>query len=388
MVWMLTKNKPPIQQITLEYNDDKHNQILKQWPFMAALIDYQSGDLFCSGIMIGNDIVMTAAQCLEHTKSDGTKIRRKMKEFRIFINCNNIHHGGCQSHELDLIGIHNDYNDLIFKNDLALIKYKNKQQSPKNQPDNKQSNNISLYPQFLPKNEYNQVFERLDLTQCSIVGYGYPTKEQLKNLDKKLKNEILQKPYGSLHSIHIPVMNELSIIDNNDICLRYYNDEYRPKETFCIGPEQSSLLAIFNGDHGSPLICSSLDGGYRVLGLITNQLKMNQNNHQFSPILFTNISYHQKWIITTIEFLKALENPKHTEKWLFYREKHRKKSDKNVEIRDSHYSASSFWMLLPVLVSIVFMVAGIYYYYNHNNEIPNNISNMDQIEQNDSDEDE
>nr|XP_027202084.1 uncharacterized protein LOC113796034 [Dermatophagoides pteronyssinus] len=184
MVWMLTKNKPPIQQITLEYNDDKHNQILKQ----------------------------------------------------------------CKQ----------------------------------------SSNNISLYPQFLPKNEYNQVFERLDLTQCSIVGYGYPTKEQLKNLDKKLKNEILQKPYGSLHSIHIPVMNELSIIDNNDICLRYYNDEYRPKETFCIGPEQSSLLAIFNGDHGSPLICSSLDGGYRVLGLITNQLQMNTNNHRFPPILFTN----------------------------------------------------------------------------------------------------
>ena len=60
----------------------------------------------------------------------------------------------------------------------------------------------------------------------------------------------------------------------------------------------------------------------------------------------------------------ALKNSKHFEKWLFYREQHPNKNDNdNIHIRQSHYSAYTFIVFLPIVISVAFIIAGFYYYY-------------------------
>lgn len=62
----------------------------------------------------------------------------------------------------------------------------------------------------------------------------------------------------------------------------------------------------------------------------------------------------------------ALKNSKHFEKWLFYREQHPNKNDNdNIHIRQSHYSAYTFIVFLPIVLSVAFIIAGFYYYYQN-----------------------
>ncbi|OTF80553.1 hypothetical protein BLA29_014133, partial [Euroglyphus maynei] len=111
-------------------------------------------------------------------------------------------------------------------------------------------------------------------------GYGYPNKQEKRKLTKKQRYEITSKPIGVLHAIHIPVMNPNE--KQADMVCRKHYQIYRSMETFCVGPDQSSSsLALYDGDRGSPLICPSLDGNYRVLGLMTYQLPMNEQDHLF-----------------------------------------------------------------------------------------------------------
>ncbi|KAH7643348.1 hypothetical protein HUG17_10039 [Dermatophagoides farinae] len=311
-------------QVIREFSD-KHNHLTHRWPFMAALKDYQSGKIFCTGVLIGYDLVMTAAQCLERTESNGIKLQRTIESYRVLMNCDNIHSHGCHSYHPEIFAIHDKHMDVLHLNDLAIIKLN----IPI--PDNL---NISMFAHFIPKIKYNEVMNRLDLSKCSIVGYGYPSKSEIRQLSKKQKREITRKSSGTLHAIHVSTMNP--------------DDE----------PQSGQICALYEGDHGSPLICPSLDGNNRIIGMMTHQLTMREQDHQFAPALFTNLSKHEHWILSSIRILKALKNSKHFEKWLFYREQHPNKNDNdNIHIRQSHYSAYTFIVFLPIVISVAFIIA-------------------------------
>lgn len=289
-------------QVIREFSD-KHNHLTHRWPFMAALKDYQSGKIFCTGVMIGYDLVMTAAQCLERTESNGIKLQRTIESYRVLMNCDNIHSHGCHSYHPEIFAIHDKHMDVLHLNDLAIIKLN----IPI--PDNL---NISMFAHFIPKIKYNEVMNRLDLSKCSIVGYGYPSKSEIRQLSKKQKREITRKSSGTLHAIHVSTMNPDDEPQSGQICGKHYQ-MYRRTETFCVGHEHSSLLALYEGDHGSPLICPSLDGNNRIIGMMTHQLTMREQDHQFAPALFTNLSKHEHWILSSIRILKGKYTSKHTE---------------------------------------------------------------------------
>ncbi|KAL7013544.1 hypothetical protein ACKWTF_015456 [Chironomus riparius] len=233
-----------------------------QWPWAAALYlkNENQRQYFCSGTLISDQYVLTAAHCIQN------KAATRLSADQISVTLGAVDSSNNNGDIYDVIDVktHPEWNttyDTKFDADLAIIKLNS-------------SVEFSPYvqPACLPTPD-EKVFEVTGF----VAGYGTYSNED--GID------------GKLRYLQIPTVTQ-------ENCLWHPGGfaKASSKRTFCGGDLSKSAC---KGDSGAGFVTESLSGLYQIIGIVSAAiLSLTENCQPDSYVVFTNVPLFVNWILT------------------------------------------------------------------------------------------
>uniref|UniRef100_A0A665SXJ6 pancreatic elastase II n=1 Tax=Echeneis naucrates TaxID=173247 RepID=A0A665SXJ6_ECHNA len=223
------------------------------WPWQISLQSGSSGRWrhVCGGTLISSDWVLTAAHCI----NDRRKYRVELGKHSLMAS-----EGGSTARGTAKIITHKDYNTMLSRNDIALIKLS----SPVTFSD-------TIMPACLPERD----FVLPHSSPCYITGWGrLSTSSPLA--------DILQQAL-------------LPVVAHNICKQPDWWSILATDKMVCAGGD--GVTAGCNGDSGGPLNCQNPDGSWDVHGVVSFGSGQGCNVFQ-KPTVFTQVSSYISWINT------------------------------------------------------------------------------------------
>ncbi|XP_023129652.3 chymotrypsin-like elastase family member 2A [Amphiprion ocellaris] len=224
------------------------------WPWQISLQYNNRGEWKhdCGGTLISNQWVLTAAHCI----SSG-------REYRVVLGKQNLReteNGEVFMGTADII-VHEKWDALLFRNDIALIKL----QSPVVFSDTVMTACLPTNGAILPNNE-----------ACYVTGWGH-------TYTGGLVADILQQAL-------LPVVDFAT-------CSQYnWWGSMVTESMVCAGGD--GVVAGCNGDSGGPLNCQNDSGAWEVHGIVS--FGFFSCNFPRKPTIFTRVSAYSDWISATM----------------------------------------------------------------------------------------
>ncbi|XP_059177706.1 serine protease 27-like [Physella acuta] len=230
-----------------------------EFPWLAML--WAEGKLPCSGIILDQMHVLTAAHCLY---TDPEKFEVLVGKHK---STHDVTEVGAQSYRIKSFKKHPDYRETRSGNDIAMITLESPLQWS-------EYVNFACLPRPQDKAE----------ARCTVAGWGY-----INSADQS--PEVLMK-------------TELDVY-NSTQCLKIFNQTAQPPGilstilndgTICAANGTSGGKDACNGDSGGPLMClqSSVNGpAYFVYGIVSNAYRCAKAGE---PGIYTNVPYYLDWI--------------------------------------------------------------------------------------------
>uniref|UniRef100_A0A4X1W7U1 EF-hand domain family member D2 n=2 Tax=Sus scrofa TaxID=9823 RepID=A0A4X1W7U1_PIG len=233
------------------------NAIPHSWPWQISL-QYLSGDTWkhtCGGTLITSTHVLTAAHCISNSRT-----------YRVALGKNNLEvedEEGSLVVGVDSIFVHEKWNSLLIRNDIALIKLA----EPVELSDTIQVSCLpeegSLLPQDYP---------------CYVTGWG-----------RLWTNG--------------PIAAELQqglqpVVDHATCSQRDWWGSTVRDTMVCAGGD--GVISACNGDSGGPLNCQAENGSWEVRGIVSFGSGLGCNTYK-KPTVFTRVSAYIDWIDQKIQ---------------------------------------------------------------------------------------
>ena len=217
----------------------------KTYGFFASLESSYSDSSFCGGAFIADDIVITAAHCVDGDNSD-LVVRRA---------------GAQEAIKVMAVKSHEHYDSSELTNDIAILFLDRSQviSGP----------SVILAPA-----------QRLEGKELKIVGYGN------------------KSSYGHLYDsafyeVSVPILPDSQCEEN-------YSSEYHQDLQFCAGVETGGYDSC-QGDSGGPGLIQA-KGGYHLAGIVSWGYGCAQGEY---PGVYTEVSNYLEWIADSIEGYQA-----------------------------------------------------------------------------------
>ncbi|XP_051847357.1 chymotrypsin-C [Antechinus flavipes] len=221
------------------------------WPWQISL-QYLKDDTYrhtCGGTLISNQHVLTAAHCIS-----------KGKTYRVLLGKNNLveEEAGSVAMAVDTIFVHEKWNSLLVRNDIALIKLA----EPVELSDTIQ---VACLP---PKDSL--------LSQdypCYVTGWG-------RLWTNGPIADALQQGF-------------LPAVDHATCTQKDWWGTMVTQNMVCAGGD--GVISGCNGDSGGPLNCEAANGAWEVRGIVSFGSGWSCNTAK-KPTVFTRVSAYNDWI--------------------------------------------------------------------------------------------
>ncbi|XP_031700871.1 chymotrypsin-like elastase family member 2A isoform X2 [Anarrhichthys ocellatus] len=229
------------------------------WPWQVSLQSDSSGRWrhVCGGTLISSDWVLTAAHCINDRYNYSVELGKHSLETS---------EEGSTARRAATIIPHEDYNIILSRNDIALIKLS----SPVTFSD-------TLVPACVP----DQGLVLPHGAPCYITGWG------------RLSIKPISSPAASGPPADILQQALLPVVDHDTCSQPDWWSVLATDKMVCAGGD--GITAGCNGDSGGPLNCQNPDGSWDVHGVVSFGSGQGCNVLQ-KPTVFTQVSSYIDWI--------------------------------------------------------------------------------------------
>ncbi|XP_055748569.1 elastase 2 like [Salvelinus fontinalis] len=241
---------PPVVTRVVGGEDVRPNS----WPWQISLQYDRDGEWrhTCGGTLISSEWVLTAAHCISS------------RTYRVNLGKHNLAETeeGSLAVGVAKIIVHEKWNPLFIRNDIALIKL----ETPVTFTDSIMAACLPEAGFILPHNE-----------SCYVTGWG-------RTVTGGALPDILQQAL-------LPVVDHATCSQND-----WWG--FQVKDTMvCAGGD--GIVSGCNGDSGGPLNCQNADGAWEVHGIVSFGSGLSCNFRK-KPTVFTQVSSYMDWINTAM----------------------------------------------------------------------------------------
>ncbi|XP_053431505.1 chymotrypsin-C [Nycticebus coucang] len=228
------------------------NAIPHSWPWQISL-QYLKDDTWrhtCGGTLIASNFVLTAAHCISNSRT-----------YRVALGKNNLEvpdEEGSLIVAVDTIHVHEKWNSLLVRNDIALIKLAEHVELSDTIQVACLPEEGSLLPQDFP---------------CYVTGWGRLW------TNGPIADELQQGLQ--------PVVDHATCSQPDWWSFRV------TKSMVCAGGD--GVISACNGDSGGPLNCQAENGSWEVRGIVSFGSGLGCNTRK-KPTVFTRVSAYNDWI--------------------------------------------------------------------------------------------
>ncbi|XP_014790785.2 MAM and LDL-receptor class A domain-containing protein 2 isoform X2 [Octopus bimaculoides] len=221
-----------------------HNALEGKWPWAVQI--YRDYRFICTGILISNEIILSAAHCF-----------RSSSYYTYYIRVGTTKKGQGTQYKVDRILKHNNYTNYKNGYDIAILYVRSViKMTPYVQP-------VCLPEGPVPRDR-----------DCHITGWG--------------KNESLEFPN---------ILQEAKVfLLDNVLCKKHFS--FFKNITVCVNNKEDTQPAC-HGDSGGPLLCRNTHGKWVAYG-VTSYGKPGCGGRKSSPAVYTDIYTFMPWIMRNI----------------------------------------------------------------------------------------
>ncbi|CAG0892342.1 unnamed protein product [Cyprideis torosa] len=222
------------------------------WPWAAALSFKEDGDYLCGGTLLADGWVMTAAHCIAETDvvyirlGEHDLTQKEETEHRDYYPLFSI--------------MHEDYNNVTYDNDIALIYFNNSQGYPEH-----------VFPACLPSDYVGKNLDELSpfVVGWGTVGYRKASSNVLQEVQLTIfNNENCRQAFQPFHNVRI---------DSNKLCA---------------GEEEGGKDAC-QGDSGGGLYLPTASVAWEVIGIVSFGFRCGNPG---IPGVYTRVTEYMDWI--------------------------------------------------------------------------------------------